>query len=109
MKALKIGIVGNNVKELGSLEEAKITEELPCTNVVDVKLGWDNFLRKTSPRVDGDEIEEGTENEFNYTQENNKARRHCQGRDVDFFSSARHESQQVVPLLINGQQVRDDQ
>lgn len=62
---------------------------------------------KGSPRVDGDDDEDDVddlENEFNYPQ-GNKGRRQWQGDDPDLSSSARHESQQPVPLLTNGQQV----
>lgn len=62
---------------------------------------------KGSPRVDGDDDEDDVddlENEFNYPQ-GNKGRRQWQGDDPDLSSSARHDSQQPVPLLTNGQQV----
>ena len=61
-----------------------------------------------SPRVDGDDDEDDVddlENEFHYPQGNNKGRRQWQGDDADHSSSARHESQQPLPLLTNGQQV----
>lgn len=35
------------VKALDSPEEAQSTEELPCTNVVDGKLEWDNFSERS--------------------------------------------------------------
>ncbi|KAI3829320.1 hypothetical protein L1987_03440 [Smallanthus sonchifolius] len=60
---------------------------------------------KGSPRVDGDDDEDDVddlENEFNYPQGSNKARRQWQEDDADLSSSARHEP---VPLLTNGQQV----
>ncbi|KAF5726235.1 cellulose synthase A catalytic subunit 1 [Tripterygium wilfordii] len=60
--------------------------------------------QKGSPRVEGDDEEEDIddlENEFNYTHDNSKARRHWQGEDL--ASSSRHESQQPIPLLTNGQ------
>ncbi|XP_021827640.1 cellulose synthase A catalytic subunit 1 [UDP-forming] [Prunus avium] len=61
---------------------------------------------KGSPRVDGDDDEDDIddlENEFNYAQGNSNARRQWQGEDADLSSSSRHESQQPIPLLTNGQ------
>lgn len=63
-----------------------------------------------SPRVDGDDDEEDVDdidNEFNYAQGNSKARQQWQGDDAGLSSSSRHESQQPIPLLTNGQQVSD--
>uniref|UniRef100_A0A6N2L0N6 Cellulose synthase n=1 Tax=Salix viminalis TaxID=40686 RepID=A0A6N2L0N6_SALVM len=62
---------------------------------------------KGSPRVDGDEDEDGVddlENEFNYAQGISKGRSQWQGEDIEFSSSSRHESQ-PTPLLTNGQPV----
>lgn len=64
-----------------------------------------------SPRVEGDDEEDDVddiENEFNYAQGNSKARRQWQGEDADLSSSSRHESQQPIPLLTNGQPVSDE-
>ncbi|KAI4316311.1 hypothetical protein L6164_024302 [Bauhinia variegata] len=61
---------------------------------------------KGSPRVEGDDDEEGVddlENEFNYGQGITKARRQWEGEDADFSSSSRHDPQQPIPLLTNGQ------
>lgn len=61
-----------------------------------------------SPRVEGDEDEDDVddlENEFNYAQGNSKTIRRWQGEDVELSSSSRHESQQPIPLLTNGQPV----
>lgn len=58
--------------------------------------------------MDGDDDEDEVddlENEFNYTQGNSKARRPWQGEDADLSSSSRHEAQQPIPLLTNGQPV----
>ena len=58
--------------------------------------------------MDGDDDEDDVddlENEFNYTQGNSKARRKWQGEDANLSSSSRHESQQPIPLLTNGQPV----
>ncbi|KAG2691511.1 hypothetical protein I3760_08G012600 [Carya illinoinensis] len=66
---------------------------------------------KGSPRVDGDDDEDDVddlENEFNYTQGNSKTRRQWQGEDAELSSSSRHESQQPIPLLTNGQPVSGD-
>ncbi|CAK9171548.1 unnamed protein product [Ilex paraguariensis] len=66
--------------------------------------------QKGSPRVEGDDDEDDVddlENEFNYAQGNSKARRQWQGEDADLSSSSRHESQQPIPLLTNGQPVSD--
>ncbi|KAJ6697869.1 CELLULOSE SYNTHASE [Salix purpurea] len=62
---------------------------------------------KGSPRVDGDEDEDGVddlENEFNYAQGISKGRSQWQGEDIELSSSSRHESQ-PIPLLTNGQPV----
>ena len=62
-----------------------------------------------SPRVDGDDDEDDVddiENEFNYVQGSSKTKRHWQGEDAELSTSARHESQQPIPLLTNGQSVR---
>ncbi|KAH0989599.1 hypothetical protein GBA52_001082 [Prunus armeniaca] len=40
---------------------------------------------------------------FNYAQGNSNGRRQWQGEDADLSSSSRHESQQPIPLLTNGQ------
>ncbi|OMP01075.1 Cellulose synthase [Corchorus capsularis] len=64
--------------------------------------------QKGSPRVEGDDDEDDVDdldNEFDYAQGHNKARRQWQGDDVDLSSSARHESQQPIPLLTNGHSV----
>lgn len=64
-----------------------------------------------SPRVDGDDEEEDVDdidNEFNYAQGNSKARQQWQGDDTGLSSSSRHESQQPIPLLTNGQPVSDN-
>lgn len=64
-----------------------------------------------SPRVDGDDEEDDVddiENEFNYARGNSKARRQWQGEDADLSSSSRHEPQQPIPLLTNGQPVSDE-
>lgn len=66
---------------------------------------------KGSPRVDGDDDEEDVDdidNEFNYAQGNSKARQQWQGDDAGLSSSSRHESQQPIPLLTNGQPVSGD-
>lgn len=58
--------------------------------------------------MDGDDDEEDVDdidNEFNYAQGNSKARQQWQGEDAGLSSSSRHESQQPIPLLTNGQQV----
>lgn len=47
------------------------------------------------------------ENEFNYAHGNSQPRGQWQGEDVDLSSSSRHESQQPIPLLTNGQPVSD--
>ncbi|CAK9171540.1 unnamed protein product [Ilex paraguariensis] len=63
--------------------------------------------QKGSPRVEGDDDEDDVddlENEFNYAQGNRKARQ-WQGEDADLSSSSRHEPQQPIPLLTNGQPV----
>ena len=60
--------------------------------------------------MDGDDDEDDIddlENEFNYTQGTSNARRQWQGEDADLSSSLRHESQQPIPLLTNGQSVSD--
>lgn len=64
-----------------------------------------------SPRVDGDDDEDDVDDlddEFNQAQGNSKARHHWQGEDVELSSSSRHESQQPIPLLMNGQPVSED-
>lgn len=61
-----------------------------------------------SPRVDGDDDEDDVddiENEFNYVQGSGKTKRQWHGEDVELSTSARHESQQPIPLLTNGQSV----
>ena len=61
-----------------------------------------------SPRVDGDDDEEDDddlENEFSYSQGKMKARSQWQADEVELSASSRHESQQPIPLLTNGQQV----
>lgn len=61
-----------------------------------------------SPRVDGDDDEDDVddiENEFNYVQGSSKAKRQWHGEDAELSTSARHESQQPIPLLTNGQSV----
>ncbi|XP_010914890.1 probable cellulose synthase A catalytic subunit 1 [UDP-forming] [Elaeis guineensis] len=67
---------------------------------------------KGSPRVEGDDEEDGVDdldNEFNYTQGNGKTAHQWQlqgqGEDVDLSSSSRHEPQHCIPRLTNGQQV----
>ena len=58
--------------------------------------------------MDGDDDEDDVddlENEFNYAQGNSNARRQWRGEDADLSSSSRHESQQPIPLLTNGQSV----
>lgn len=58
--------------------------------------------------MDGDDDEDEVddlENEFNHTQRNGKARRQWQGEEADLSSSSRHESQQSIPRLTNGQPV----
>jgi cellulose synthase A len=58
--------------------------------------------------VDGDDDEDDIDdldNEFNYAQGTSNARRQWQGDDPDLSSSSRHESQQPIPLLTNGQSV----
>uniref|UniRef100_A0A251VTU7 Cellulose synthase n=1 Tax=Helianthus annuus TaxID=4232 RepID=A0A251VTU7_HELAN len=64
---------------------------------------------KGSPRVDGDEDEDDVddlENEFDYVQGNGKTRHQWQQEDSEFSSSSRrHESQQPIPRLTNGQEV----
>ncbi|KAI8569064.1 hypothetical protein RHMOL_Rhmol02G0249200 [Rhododendron molle] len=58
-----------------------------------------------SPRVEGDEEEDGVddlENEFDYNQGNIKARRQWHGEEADLSSSSRHESQ-AIPRLTHGQ------
>lgn len=65
-----------------------------------------NFLNVVgSTRVEGDEDEDDVddiENEFNYAQGANKARRQRHGEE--FSSSSRHESQ-PIPLLTHGHAV----
>lgn len=61
-----------------------------------------------SPRVDGDDDEDDIddlENEFSYSQGKMKARSQWHGDDVELSGSSRHESQQPIPLLTNGQPV----
>lgn len=61
--------------------------------------------------MDGDDDEEDVDdidNEFNYAQGNSKARKQWQGEDAGLSSSSRHESQQPIPLLTNGQPVSDN-
>ncbi|GAB4854117.1 glycosyltransferase 2 [Ancistrocladus abbreviatus] len=63
--------------------------------------------QRGSPRVEGDDEEDDVDdldNEFNYAQGNNKARRQWQGEVAHLSSSSRHESQ-PIPLLTNGQPV----
>lgn len=58
--------------------------------------------------MDGDDDEDDVddlENEFNYAHGKNNARRQWRGEDADLSSSSRHESQQPIPLLTNGQSV----
>lgn len=60
--------------------------------------------------MDGDDDEEDVDdidNEFNYAQGNSKARQQWQGDDAGLSSSSRHESQQPIPLLTDGQPVSD--
>ncbi|ONK81025.1 uncharacterized protein A4U43_C01F24420 [Asparagus officinalis] len=67
--------------------------------------------QKGSPRVEGDDEEDGVddlENEFNYTQGNCRALRTWQQgheEDIDLSSSSRHESQHRIPCLTSGQQI----
>lgn len=64
-----------------------------------------------SPRVRGDEEEDGVDdldNEFNYTQGNVQGPQwqlQGQGEDVDISSSSRHEPHHRIPRLTTGQQV----
>ena len=61
-----------------------------------------------SPRVDGDDDEDDVddiENEFKYTQGSSKTKQQWQGEDTELSTSTRHESQQPIPLLTNGQSV----
>ncbi|KAK6119614.1 hypothetical protein DH2020_046637 [Rehmannia glutinosa] len=63
---------------------------------------------KTSPRVEGDDDEDGIddlENEFIYSQGKVKARSQWHGDDAELSASLRRESQQPIPLLTNGQPV----
>lgn len=66
------------------------------------------FLYIGSPRVDGDDDEDDIddlENELNYSQGKLKARSQWHGDEVELSASSRHESQQPIPLLTNGQPV----
>lgn len=68
-------------------------------------------LNLGSPRVRGDEEEDGVDdldNEFNYTQGNVDGAQwqlRVQGEDVDVSSSSRHEPHHRIPRLTSGQQV----
>ncbi|KAF8663102.1 hypothetical protein HU200_055699 [Digitaria exilis] len=69
---------------------------------------------KGSPRVPGDEEEDGVDdldNEFNYEKGNGKGAQlqlQGQGEDVDFSSSSRHEPHHRIPCLTSGQQISGD-
>nr|AMQ81243.1 cellulose synthase catalytic subunit 3 [Miscanthus x giganteus] len=69
---------------------------------------------KGSPRVRGDEEEDGVDdldNEFNYTQGNVQGPQwqlRGQGEDVDLSSSSRHEPHHRIPRLTTGQQMSGD-
>ncbi|XP_062224325.1 probable cellulose synthase A catalytic subunit 1 [UDP-forming] [Phragmites australis] len=69
---------------------------------------------KGSPRVPGDDEEEGVDdldNEFNYAQGNGKGPQwqlRGQGEDVDLSSSSRHEPHHRIPRLTSGQQISGD-
>ncbi|KAL6848097.1 hypothetical protein ACP4OV_022225 [Aristida adscensionis] len=70
-------------------------------------------IRQGSPRVPGDEEEDGVDdldNEFNYTQGNDKGPQwQLQGQgDVDLSSSSRHEPHHRIPRLTSGQQMSGD-
>ncbi|WVZ72493.1 hypothetical protein U9M48_020943 [Paspalum notatum var. saurae] len=69
---------------------------------------------KGSPRVPGDEEEDGVDdldNEFNYTQGNVQGSQwqlQGQGEDPDISSSSRHEPHHRIPRLTSGHQISGD-
>jgi cellulose synthase A len=69
------------------------------------------YLNSGSPRVPGDEEEDGVDdldNEFNYVQGNGKGLQwqlQGQGDDIDISSSSRHEPHHRIPRLTSGHQV----